>query len=718
MTRLVLATRCDSSLAIYRARTHVECRSRRFRNLLSQLAKQAGRSSRGLHHATGGNPLFVSEILATEGDAVPVTVSDAVLARAARLSSAAREIAELVCVVPSKAEPWLLDQALHPGETEIESCLGIGMLRDKDGAVSFRHDLVRRALLDSLSQPRLQSLHAAVLSILTIRPGISASRLAHHASGARDAEQVLRFGPTAAAQAASVGAHREAAMHYQTILEYAAGIAPEEHANLMEQLSYECHLTGQHEDAIQAQQSALEIWRALGLQKKEGNALRWLSRLSLFAGDMTRAGQYGVDAVTTLELLEKSPELAMAYCERADFHVYMKSHEEHASIEWAQRAIVLAQPWGDSEILSHALCTLGTARLIGGDSSGWADLDQSLKLAVSASLPDRVVAAYASLAAMSISRREYAQASNCLRVGLAYCEARDMDWWWLYMLADRSRMRFEQGDWDGASDDAGTILRHPRATSLMRIPALRTLAHIRIRRGDPDARSPLDEARILAGPVPDLQRMGTLAAIHAEAAFLVGDRETVLREIQPVYELVCQRRDPRMKGELAAWLMRLGKLDHCPSDIAEPYASEISGNWQQASRAWQELGCRYEHASLLAWYGSEAEQREALVIFDELGAAPAALALRKQMRADGIRGVPRGSRTTTLTNPFGLTQREAQVLELLAKGLRNSAIAKRLFVSPKTVDHHVSAILAKIGVPSRAEAIAMAHRQPGAVENR
>ena len=172
-----------------------------------------------------------------------------------------------------------------------------------------------------------------------------------------------------------------------------------------------------------------------------------------------------------------------------------------------------------------------------------------------------------------------------------------------------------------------------------------------------------------------------------------------------------------MKGELAAWLWRAGTRDpDATSDIPKPYALEISGDWRGAANAWHALGCPYEHASMLAWYGAESEQRQALAIFEQLGASPAALSLRKQMRASGVRSVPRGARSSTRRHPHGLTRRETEILALLSDGLRNAVIAKRLFISTKTVDHHVSAILTKRGVPSRAEAVAMAHRQPGAPE--
>jgi DNA-binding CsgD family transcriptional regulator len=681
---------------------------------VAQLATQAGRPSQGLHSVTGGNPLFVTEVLATASGAVPVTVRDAVLARAARLSPAAREIAELVCVVPGKAELWLLERAARLDESDIEGCLSTGMVRDEDGALAFRHELARRALEDSLSRARQQNLHAKVLSILALRPGVSAARLAHHADGARNAADVLRFAPIAAAEAASVGAHREAAAHYDAALRHADDLGPDQRVHLQELLSYECHLTGLHERAIEIQRSALAFWRASGHRVKEGETLGWLSRLSWFAGNTAEANRYGVDAVKTLESLPPGPELAMAYCVRADLD--MEAHEADSAIDWAQRAIALAEPWANAEILSGALNTRGIVRLIGGDTSGWADLSRSLQLALAGGLPEGVVGGYTSLAAMAVSGRQYVQASRHLSEGLAYCEEHDLDSWWLYLLAYRARMSFEQGNWNAASNDVEAVLRHPRTTSISRIPALRILGHLRIRRGDPDSNSPLAEARALAGPFPVLQCIGTLAAIGAEAAWLAGDREGVLREVQPAYELVCRRRDPRMKGELAAWLCRVSALEQHPTDMAEPYAMEISRDWRGAARAWKDLGCLYEQATVLAVYGTEPEQREALAIWEQLGAAPAAQALRKQMRARGVRSVPRGSRISTRSNSHGLTRREAEILGLLSEGLRNSVIAKRLFVSTKTVDHHVSAILTKLRVPSRAEAIALTHRQSGETE--
>jgi DNA-binding CsgD family transcriptional regulator/tetratricopeptide (TPR) repeat protein len=683
---------------------------------VAQLARQAGQPSADLHRITGGNPFFVTEALATVADTVPVNVRDAVLARAMRLTPDARKIAELACVVPGRTESWLLEQTVPFDEAAIEGCMSIGMVRSDDGALTFRHELARRAFEDSLSQSHRQLLHAKVFAALAARPHISAARLAHHAAGARNAAAVMQFAPMAAMQAASIGSHREACSLYQVALLYAQEIPPDERARLYERLSYECYLTCQHERAIEARRAALEIWQASGARMREGDALQWLSRLSWFVGRRADANRYGAEAVLTLESLPRSPELARAYSNCAQLD--MESHELESAIGWARRAIEIAEPCAANEILCDSLGTLGISRLIAGDPSGWADLEQALRIALGGALQEQVASAYNDLSSMAVSWRYYDKASHWLSAGLTYCEKRDLDGSRLYMLAYRARKSFEQGDWPAAGEDAEAVLRHPLATPITRIPALRTLGHIRIRRGDPQADAALEEAWAIGGETQELQRIGTLAAIRAEAAWLAEDREGVLKAVGPAYEMVCQRHDPRMKGELASWLWRVGALEKQPDEIADPYAQEIAGDWRGAASHWQRLGCPYEHACLLAWHGTEAEQREALEILERLGAAPAAQALRKRMRAKGVRAVPRGLRTSTRSNRLGLTRREAEILMLVSQGMRNSAIAKRLFVSTRTVDRHVSAILSKLGVQSRGEAAAMASKAPAVPDER
>jgi DNA-binding NarL/FixJ family response regulator len=148
-----------------------------------------------------------------------------------------------------------------------------------------------------------------------------------------------------------------------------------------------------------------------------------------------------------------------------------------------------------------------------------------------------------------------------------------------------------------------------------------------------------------------------------------------------------------------------------PEWTAKPFALHIAGDWRAAAQEWQQLDCPYEQARALA-DGDITAQTTALEIFDRLGARPAADDLREKMRATGVFNIPRGPRPATRENPFGLTARQVDVLRLLAEGLSNGEIAARLHLSPKTVDHHVSAVLAKLDVHSREAAAELVRQRP------
>ena len=97
-------------------------------------------------------------------------------------------------------------------------------------------------------------------------------------------------------------------------------------------------------------------------------------------------------------------------------------------------------------------------------------------------------------------------------------------------------------------------------------------------------------------------------------------------------------------------------------------------------------------------------------MLDDLDARAVAALFRARLRDAGVMSVPRGRLAATRANPAGLTARQLDVLALLADGLSNADIAARLVISPKTADHHVSAILAKLEVRSRGEAAVVARR--------
>ena len=660
-----------------------------------------------LYEVTGGNPFFVTEALESRAPGVPVTVRDAVLSRAARLSPAARAVLELVSVVPTRTERWLLYDAISPEATALEEAVGAGMLRYEGEAIAFRHELARRAVEDSIAVTRRQSLHNLVLKALLDRSSEALlARIVHHAARAGDSASVLKYAPVAAKQASALNAHRESASHYQTALEYAGALMPEERAGLLERCSYECYLTDQIEEALEARREALEIWKQLGDKLRQGDDLRWMSRLTWGLGRNREAEGYSIEAVRVLESLPPGPELAMAYSNRAQLHMLADENQEAAL--WGSRAIELAEKLGATETLVHALNNVGAAELLAHNEQGRVKLEESLRLALANDLQEHAARAYTNLASFMVRARNYALALRYFEDGIAYTTEHDLDFYKLYMTAWRARAHFERGDWDSAADDAGFVLGRYRVPAITKIPALTVPGHLRVRRGDPDAARLLDEAHELAVETGELQRIAPVEAARAESAWLEGDLERVVREARSVLEMARGHDDSRLQGEfpLAFWAWRAGCAIEGHEKLDAPYALQAAGDWRAAA-AWRRIGCPYEEGMALA-DGDEAARLAALQIFERLGAGPAAERLRQALRATGVRGIPRGPRPSTKENPAGLTNRQLEVLVLMADGLSNNEIADRLFVSPKTVEHHVSAILAKLDARTRAEAVSVA----------
>jgi DNA-binding CsgD family transcriptional regulator len=238
------------------------------------------------------------------------------------------------------------------------------------------------------------------------------------------------------------------------------------------------------------------------------------------------------------------------------------------------------------------------------------------------------------------------------------------------------------------------------------------VGRLRARRGDPGAWESLDEALRLAEGMAELQRLAPVAVARAEARWLDGELDLVAGETTDTLAAALESDDPWAAGELAVWRRRAGVREDLPqADLAEPWALELDGDGEAAARAWSEIGCPYEAALALAAAEGEEPLRRSLAGLERLGATRTAACVARMLRSrHGVRGLVVGPRATTRANPGGLTGREIDVLELVTQGLRNREIAARLYLSEKTVHHHVSAILRKLEVPTRGQAAAEASR--------
>lgn len=674
------------------------------------LAEPAGVDAERLFERTCGNPFFVTEALAAGEVELPDSVRAAVLARAAHLAPPARRLLEAAAVVPARIELWLLE-AIAPGDlVALEECLASGMLRHDREVLEFRHELARLAIEESVAPHRRTALHRAVLAALSsssVSGPVDAARLAHHAEAAGDVEAVLLYAPAAGERAAQLSAHQEAAEHFARALRHGDLLSPERQAYLWERRSYECYLTQQIAEGVAARRRALALHRARGDHVREGDSHRWLSRLAWFDGDRDSAVR---EARRAIELLEGEPpgrELAMAYSNQSQ--LCMLADDTPGARTSGTRAIELAEQLGETEILAHALNNLGGAEALRSWPDSMAQLERSLALALEAGLEEHVARAYTNLGSGAVRVRRCADADRYLSAGLAYCEEHDLDAWAAYMTGLLARLRFEQGRWDEAAEHAQTVLREANLAVASRIEPLVVLGRLRARRGDPGVWEALEQALALARGTDELQRLAPVAVARAEAHWLEGQPRAVAEDTEDALARAVALGDQWAAGELYIWRRRAGLLD--PVDlgaVAEPFAAELRSDWPAAAAAWDALGCPYEAAVARAGSGERVLIESALAAFQRLGAVPAARAATQQLRLRGVRSIARGPRRSTLENPGQLTARQVEIVSLLREGLTNAEIAERLYITPKTVAHHVSAILSKLGVRTRRQAVAAA----------
>lgn len=351
---------------------------------------------------------------------------------------------------------------------------------------------------------------------------------------------------------------------------------------------------------------------------------------------------------------------------------------------------------------------MGVMKYQRGDVRARESLERCLEVARDAGFVDEVATLFTFLARGAGRCRSYRDAARYIDAGVDHCTRYDLEGWGPYLIALRGQHELERGDWQQAAESASIVLAG-HGLGHGTVLALVTVGRLRARRGDPGQWAVLDRALERAEASSELSRLGPVAAARAEAAWIEGRDEAALEETTVAWDLARKRGDPWLVGELAQWRRRVGAVDEAPPEAAEPYALSLAGDWRQASRVWRRLGSPYE-AALVEADGDSEHGRRALQTLHGLGARATAAVLTRRLKQRGVRGLPRGPRTQTSGNPAQLTARELEVLALLAEGLRNTEIADRLVVSVRTIDHHVSAILHKLGLKSRGQAAAAATR--------
>ncbi len=566
--------------------------------------------------------------------------------------------------------------------------------------------MVRRAVAGAIPPLRSGRIHARILGVLRDRGGDDDARLAFHAEAAGDGPEVLRYAPAAARRAAALGSHREAAAQFERALRFSGGLDPAAAAGLYDGLAAELGLLDRWQDAADALERALDGWREAADPRREGAALRRLSRTMWRLCRGQEATAAAEAAVSQLEPLGPSAELAWAYVNLGSRR--MDDGQYEVAVGLARRAETIAESLGVPEVLSEALNTQSCAlACLGPDWSG--PLERALEIAVAEGLQEQAGRAFANLHVLHCSELRFAEAEPYFADGVAYCDENDIGTFGICLRGEHTRTLEMLGRWDESAALSRELLTRSGASPVNRINPLTSLGTILARRGEPGAQGHLDEAMRSADGTAIPSHILRVRLARAEACWLQGRDADARREAELADDASTDD-DGWERGMIAVWLRHTGSARPPRGELAEPYRQQVAGDWEQAASRWTQLGCRYEAALALLGSGQEAALRDALSIFIDLGAGAAAGITRHAMREHGVRSIPAGPRAATRAHPLGLTRREHEVLDLIVDGRTNAEIAGQLFISAKTVDHHVSAVLAKLGVPDRNAAARQAAR--------
>lgn len=699
---------------------------------VSRLAQEAGRSGEDIYRVTQGNPFFVTELL-SDGDAdprrLPGSIRDAVWARLSRLETDERRLLEVVSITPGGIQPWLLRVLVgDDADALIDRSEARGLLRrDGQGVITFRHELAREAALERLAPSTRRSLHARIEAALSAQPSARAEAMlaerVHHGDGAGKGERVLELAPLAARQAARMGAHLEAAAHLATALRYVGLASPELAAELYQDWAYEADLSLLlTSEVIEARQRAIGLWRQLGRADRVSANLRRLSRLYWRQGEGRLAEDCAEEAVRVVEALPPGRELALAYSTRSQLHMLHYRFDE--AVEWGERAIALSDSLGEIGTRVHALNNVGTALMFASRPGGRERLQESLALSLAHELHDDAARAYTNFAEAATLERDFALAEDLLAEGIAFCLRHDLDSVTQYLVGRQAQLRLDQGRFSEAEAIAQEVMARDRLPMVMHLPALTVLATVRIRRGTADAPALLDRALREAIVTGEAQRIIPVRLALAEAAWLAEDSAAAQRQLALLAGLGLDNFRPWDLAELAVWWQRCGMAEPFPasfSDMQVPpaRAAELRGDLLTAAAEWTRLGLPYE-AALTSLQAMCPEAGDALVsaiaTLDSLEARPAAALARKRAKclglADRLPRLRRGPYAAARQHPLGLTQHEQQVLVLISQGIGNKEIARRMSRSPRTIEHHVSAVLGKFNAANRMELLSRLRQDP------
>jgi DNA-binding CsgD family transcriptional regulator/tetratricopeptide (TPR) repeat protein len=679
---------------------------------VEQLSCGSRWDARQLYALTGGNPFYVTETLAAPSDApVPRSIADAVLARLRRLSPAARRGVERISIWPGQLDFGVASDLLGPDLDALVEAEQAGVITVGSGGLSFRHELARRATEASLSQLDRRRMQHQVTELLRRQQAVELPRLVHHAIESGDAATIAEFAPQAGVQSSRAGAHRQALAFFAAALAHQDRLSPPVLAEVLDNYAWELYNAHRFAEAIEFAHRAVDAAAQLGDVAAQAGAMGRLSRHLFMQGDPDEARDTAAAAVE-LAAADESTSLAAAEVSLGVLLALDVTADSAPAV--LQRARLLAQRIERRDLVALTLNYDSLARPDLAPDDRLAMMRDSIAAARHCGADEFVARGYTNLGELLYRYGRYDELERLLAEGLRF--ARERGFWshTFNLEVHQALLWLRRGDWAGAESALRELLDRYADPGMLMVYSVPPYARLLARRGDPGAEPMLRQAWARARRQRMLIGLGLAGTALLEWAWLNQDETTGGQVVRTWTTIADRPTAPPLWAEIRRYALRLGIPTRTPenadplqaSGTADPWEAGLAGDWAGAAARWERIGDRYEQALELADSGQAEPMVRGLAELEELGADAAAADVRRRLRRLGA-SVPRGPRSSTRVNPGGLTERQLDIARLVAEGLTNTEIAERLVLSVRTVDHHVSTILAKLGVDSRRAAAAI-----------